>query len=148
MSWLNPPESAYLQHQSARSDRRLALVGGIMALLNIMLAGWNDLWLVTLFIVVPTVGIGAYLVLRHAGSVPTRLFMGAAYMVLAATLIHEGGGKIELHFAIFVLLAFLILYRDWRPIVVAAAVIAVHHLAGAQAQFSGWGIDVFPSSRA
>ncbi len=145
MSWLNPPESAYLQHQSARSDRRLALVGGIMALLNIMLAGWNDLWLVTLFIVVPTVGIGAYLVLRHAGSVPTRLFMGAAYMVLAATLIHEGGGMIELHFAIFVLLAFLILYRDWRPIVVAAAVIAVHHLAGAQAQFSGWGIDVFPS---
>jgi methyl-accepting chemotaxis protein len=117
-----------------------------MALLNVVLAGWNDVWLVVLMVVLPTVGIGAFLVLRHAGSLPTRLFMGAAYMVLAGTLIHEGGGMLELHFAIFVLLAFLILYRDWRPIVVAAAVIAVHHLAGAQAQFSGWGIDVFPST--
>jgi methyl-accepting chemotaxis protein len=36
---------------------------------------------------------------------------------------------IELHFGIFVCLAFLLCYRDWRPIALAAAVTAVHHLS-------------------
>lgn len=35
----------------------------------------------------------------------------------------------ELHFGIFVLLAFLLCYQDWRVIVIAAAVAAVHHLS-------------------
>ncbi|GIX39195.1 MAG: hypothetical protein KatS3mg128_0244 [Silanimonas sp.] len=72
--------------------------------------------------------------------------MGAAFMVLSAGLIQVAGGMIEMHFSIFVLLAFLLIYRDWRPIVLAAAVIAVHHLGFALAQAQGLGLRVFPDT--
>ena len=72
MSWLNPPESAYLQQQSARVDRRLAFVGALMALLNVVLAGWNDVWLVVLMVVLPTVGIGAAVISRSSLRFTTR----------------------------------------------------------------------------
>jgi methyl-accepting chemotaxis protein len=41
-----------------------------------------------------------------------------------------------------VLLAFLLYYRDWRPLVVAAAVIAIHHLAFNYMQAAGLGVYV------
>jgi methyl-accepting chemotaxis protein len=50
-------------------------------------------------------------------------------MGYSALLIHESHGVIEVHFHIFAALAFLLVYRDWKIPVVAAAVIAVHHLA-------------------
>ncbi|MCC7004085.1 MAG: hypothetical protein IT357_18165 [Gemmatimonadaceae bacterium] len=37
-------------------------------------------------------------------------------------------GMIEMHFHIFASLAFLLVYRDWRVVVAAAAAIAVHHV--------------------
>ena len=58
-----------------------------------------------------------------------RCLIGAAFMVLAALQINQAHGLLEMHFGIFALLAFLVYYRDWLPIVVAAATIAVHHLS-------------------
>ena len=49
---------------------------------------------------------------------------------------------LEMHFGIFVSLAFLVYYRDWLPIVVAAAVIAVHHLSFFALQSQGAGVFV------
>jgi methyl-accepting chemotaxis protein len=36
-------------------------------------------------------------------------------------------GRIEMHFHIFGALAFLLLYRDWKPIITGAGLIAIHH---------------------
>jgi hypothetical protein len=41
-------------------------------------------------------------------------------MVFSALTIQQSQGMIESHFGIFTLLAFLLYYRDWRPIVAAA----------------------------
>jgi methyl-accepting chemotaxis protein len=49
-------------------------------------------------------------------------------MVFSALTIQQTQGMIESHFGIFTLLAFLLYYRDWRPIVAAAGLIAVHHV--------------------
>lgn len=49
-------------------------------------------------------------------------------MLISASLIESRMGEIEMHFHIFVALAFLLIFKDWLPIVVGAAVIAVHHL--------------------
>jgi methyl-accepting chemotaxis protein len=49
-------------------------------------------------------------------------------MCLAAAVIHQGHGMIELLFAIFSLLAFLLYYRDWKPLVLGSVVVAVHHV--------------------
>jgi len=49
------------------------------------------------------------------------------FMMFSAVFIDQYHGLIEMHFSVFVLLAFLLFYRDWRPVCVAAAAIAVHH---------------------
>jgi methyl-accepting chemotaxis protein len=137
-------ESTELRRQAAWGDRVLAVVGAVFALVVFIVgAVMGHLGFATM-VVAPTVAVGGWLAWAHAGAVPTRLFMGAAFMVLSAALIHEGHGMVELHFAIFVMLAFLLIYRDWRPIVVAAAVIAIHHVAFAQAQASGVPVLLLP----
>lgn len=50
-------------------------------------------------------------------------------MVLAALIMHFGGGSGEAHFPFFVFTSFLIYYHNWRPIAVACGVIAAHHVA-------------------
>jgi methyl-accepting chemotaxis protein len=50
---------------------------------------------------------------------------------------------IEMHFAIFVLLAFLLYYREVWPILAAAGVIAVHHLVFNYLQVAGLPVYVF-----
>lgn len=55
---------------------------------------------------------------------------GIGLMVFSVLLIHAQQGRIEMHFHIFVALAFLVLYIDWKVIVAAAGFIAVHHAIG------------------
>ncbi len=73
-----------------------------------------------------------------------RCLIGAAFMVLAALQINQAHGLLEMHFGIFALLAFLVYYRDWLPIVVAAATIAVHHLSFFALQQQGAGVYLVP----
>jgi len=146
MSMWRMDESREMRRQAEAADRLLGWVALAFAAVTFAVSVATGSLGVGLLVVLPTVAIGAWLVRAHAGALPTRLFMGSAFMVLAATLIHEGDGLIELHFAIFVMLAFLVIYRDWRPIVTAAAVIAVHHVAFAQAQHSGLAVRIFPDT--
>jgi hypothetical protein len=57
------------------------------------------------------------------------ILLGIAAMGFSALLIHETGGRIEAHFHVFVMLAMMIVFGRMAPLVVAAAVIAVQHLA-------------------
>ncbi|GAC1416347.1 MAG: methyl-accepting chemotaxis protein [Candidatus Velthaea sp.] len=59
-----------------------------------------------------------------------RVVAAAALMLDSGALIASSGGSTAMHFHVFIGLAFLVLYFDWLPIVVAAAVIAVHHVVG------------------
>jgi methyl-accepting chemotaxis protein len=63
------------------------------------------------------------------GRLLTRCLVGVALMLFCALNIQQTHGTLELHFGIFVLLAFLVCYQDWRVIIAAAATIAVHHLS-------------------
>ncbi|WP_333872864.1 methyl-accepting chemotaxis protein [Methylobacter sp.] len=63
------------------------------------------------------------------GTLISRLAMASALVIQIAIQIQVSHGLIEMHFGLFVVLAFLLAYRDWRPIVFAAGLIAVHHLA-------------------
>lgn len=59
-----------------------------------------------------------------------RVYAGALLMVDSAGLIAASGGQIAMHFHVFVVITFLILYFDWLPIAVATVVIALHHVIG------------------
>lgn len=61
-----------------------------------------------------------------AGLTPFMVTVGQ--MLTGALWIHLGAGRLEMHFHVFVSLALLAMYRDWRVVVVAAAVAAVDHL--------------------
>ena len=125
------------------ADRLMLVILLVLGVLSFALAGWFSTWTEALVVTLPTLALGAFLVLTYGGQLLTRLYMGAAFMVLTALHIHQGHGLIELHFGIFVLLAILLFYRDWRVLVVAAAVIAVHHLSFDYLQRAGYGVWVF-----
>jgi hypothetical protein len=55
--------------------------------------------------------------------------IAASGMGISALLIHLCRGAIEMHFHIFIFLAFLIIFGKAWPVLTGAAVIAVHHLA-------------------
>jgi methyl-accepting chemotaxis protein len=78
----------------------------------------------------------AYLFAR--GTLGSRLvitFSQAALIMLHIQLAH---GELEYHFGIFVTLALLLVYLDWRPIVFAAALFAVHHVLFDRLQAAGF----------
>ncbi|WP_303291579.1 methyl-accepting chemotaxis protein [Marinobacter sp. SS5-14b] len=68
----------------------------------------------------------AYVMLR--GTRACSALFAACLMLFSAVMIQAQMGRIEMHFHIFSALALVIIYRDWLPVLVAAGVIAVHHL--------------------
>ncbi|MDY0971463.1 methyl-accepting chemotaxis protein [Siccibacter turicensis] len=65
--------------------------------------------------------------LLFAGRLLSRLWFAFTLMAFAALLIQLGHGETEYHFSVFVLLSALLAWRDWRPLLMAAATAAVHH---------------------
>jgi hypothetical protein len=58
----------------------------------------------------------------------TSISLGIAAMCMCGLLIHLGRGMGEMHFHVFVMLAFLIVFGDPLVLIAAAATIAVHHV--------------------
>jgi methyl-accepting chemotaxis protein len=115
-------------------------------LISLGLAAYNGSWAPALIIGLPALLFPFFIFKTSPGTLLSRLTIGAAFMVFAALNIHQAQGMIEVHFGIFVLLAFLLLYCDWRPLVFAAGVIAVHHLGFNYLQASGFGVFIFPNA--
>lgn len=61
------------------------------------------------------------------GSAASRYAISTAQMLTGALWIHLSGGRIETHFHVFVSLAFLALYRDYRVLIPATLVVVVDH---------------------
>jgi two-component system, sensor histidine kinase and response regulator len=66
--------------------------------------------------------------LTRPGRPSTRFTIAVGQMLMGALLIHLTGGRIETHFHVFVSLAFLAFYRDWRVLVPATIVVALDHM--------------------
>jgi len=79
----------------------------------------------------------AYLFAR--GTLGSRLVMAFSQVCLVALHIQLAKGELEYHFGVFVTLALLLVYLDWRPIVFAAALFAVHHVLFDRLQAAGFG---------
>ncbi len=132
-----------LQNLYARSDRTMLFVIMFLFLFSLALAGWHDTWLLAFTVGGVTAAIPVFLIFMMPGQMITRLTVAVSFMVFSALHIQQAHGVVELHFGIFVLLAFLLYYRDWMVIVAAAAVIAVHHLLFNYLQGAGYPVYVF-----
>lgn len=138
---LNPED--YLRRIYVAGDRTMLAVAWALCLLSLCLASWYDTWLLAFLVSLPiTLGLTVAVWLAP-GSLLTRVLNAVGFMVMAGMIIQQGHGMIELHFGIFVELAFLLYYRDWRVIVLASGVVAVHHGLFDYLQRSGMPVYVF-----
>ena len=118
-----------LIQQQADADRLMTGVVWFLMLISFGMSFWYGSLAVALVIGLPAVVVPTFLTMTLAGTRLSRVAVGAAFMIQSALMIHQSHGMIEFHFGIFVLLAFLLQYRDWLPIITSAAIIAVHHVA-------------------
>jgi methyl-accepting chemotaxis protein len=61
--------------------------------------------------------------------------------------IQQAFGMTELHFEVFVMLAFLSFFRDWKTIAVGTSAVAVHHILFYFVQSSGGGLVIFEEGK-
>ncbi len=136
-----PTRARFFEHYR-KADRIMLALIWLMFLFSLGLAFWHDTLMQAAMI-----GGGTSVVLtalyRAIGSTRVmRCALGAGLMVMAALHINQAQGVIESHFGIFALLAVLTFYRDWLPILVAAATIAVHHVVFHALQHQGFPVFV------
>ncbi len=87
----------------------------------------------------------AYTVYRlMPGSIASRVVIGISFMAYSLIFIQQHFGMIEMHFHIFVSMAFLIRYKDISPVIAASTFTALHHVAFNLAQDNGVEIGGVP----
>ncbi|REL38331.1 hypothetical protein DYD21_06915 [Rhodohalobacter sp. SW132] len=70
----------------------------------------------------------AYMVFSfNPGTLMSRITIGASFMAFSMLFIQQHLGQIEMHFHIFISLAFLIRYKDISPVLAATVTTALHH---------------------
>lgn len=121
------------------ADRLMLFTAAFLLLVALAIGFLTNTWDIGLMVGLPAVLVPFGIYRLAPGSLASRTALACSFMIFSALLIQQMRGQVEAHFTIFVLLAFLLYYRDWRPIVAASAVIAVHHLAFNFMQATGMG---------
>ena len=149
---MNRDRTAGASAMSEGDDREAVYMSGDGLMLGVIAVGLvAAVWIGTQYGRAPTaLWVGVPLVLAAGlvwtfarGSLFARLSMAVLAMVMVALQIHVGVGQNLYHFGVFVTLAILLVYRDWRVPVVGAAVIAVQHALFNELQQAGWGVVCF-----
>jgi len=136
-----PTRARFFEHYR-KADRIMLALIWLMFLFSLGLAFWHDTLVQAAMIGGGTSVVLTALYRAIGGTRVMRCALGAGLMVMAALHINQAQGVIESHFGIFALLAVLTFYRDWLPILVAAATIAVHHVVFHALQHQGFPVFV------
>lgn len=136
-----PTRTRFFEHYR-KADRIMLALVWLMFLFSLGLAFWHDTLMQAIIVGGSTSVVLTLLYRAIGGSRVMRCALGAGLMVMAALHINQAQGVIESHFGIFALLAVLTFYRDWLPILVAAATIAVHHVVFHALQNQGFPVFV------
>ncbi|WP_434213406.1 methyl-accepting chemotaxis protein [[Pseudomonas] boreopolis] len=139
----NDESLPYLRQLAVSADRLFLGLGGLLVFASLVAAAWLGQWWPFLIVALPSLAVAAGQHLLYPGTLLSRCTIALVLMALSALLIHQSGGMAEVHFVVIMAIALLMYYRDWRPIVVAAAAIAVHHLAFFWLQRQGWPLRAF-----
>jgi len=123
-----------------QADRLMLFILWSLFFVSLGLAGMHDTLAWALIVGLPAALVPTALIVRAGGTRLTASAVAVALMVFAGLHIHQASGMTELHFSIFVLLAFLLCYRDWTVIVVAATTIALHHVTFNYLEELGYGV--------
>ncbi|MEW9797947.1 methyl-accepting chemotaxis protein [Alteromonas sp. CYL-A6] len=126
-----------------RSQKIFQVVIAIQWVMSLVIAFMTGEWLPPFLLGLPIVIVPLVLSFQSPGSALARHAMGLGVQLMTALHIHQAYGLIEMHFEIFVLLAFLANYRDWRVIASSTALVAVHHIGFFALQSQGAPVFIF-----
>ncbi|MGU3524828.1 methyl-accepting chemotaxis protein [Enterobacteriaceae bacterium C23F] len=111
-----------------RADRLMLALVWVLWAISLALGVLMAQAVVALISATLLAGLATVASLLMPGRLATRLLFAFILMGFSALLIQLGEGETEYHFSVFVLLSALLAWRDWKPVVMGAVVIAVHHL--------------------
>jgi methyl-accepting chemotaxis protein len=139
----NTAQAAIPEHIASANRFNLFVLCGLFAF-SLALAPWHSTWTLALVVGSLTALIPAMLIVAYPALPFTRHAIATALMVFCGLNIHQGHGRLELHFGIFALLAMLVCYEDWTVIITGAVVIAIHHAWFSYLQNAGYAVFVMP----
>ncbi len=125
---------------SRTADRLMMAALAVSGLIALALGQQFDQLGTALSVGIPLLAVGVAAGTLAGGTLLARLVLACCLMGMTALHIQLGRGTLELHFGVFVTLGMLLVYRDWRPIVAAAGLIAVHHVVFDRLQAAGVGV--------
>ena len=136
---------ASLGQLAADTDRLLARLACVLGAVSLALAGWQGQWGATLMVGLPAVAFVLVQVYLFRGTRLGRVSVAVGLAALATALLHQSSGMAEVRVGAILLVALLLYYRDWLPIVVAGVTLAALHLASVPMQRAGLPLSLFPA---
>ncbi|MBC7602041.1 MAG: chemotaxis protein, partial [Ramlibacter sp.] len=124
---------------SALGDRVLLVATAIAAIASVALGIFFDEARIACTVTAILLGITGAGVFALRGAPALRYVLTFVLVSFIALQIQLSHGMSEFHFGVFVVLAFLLVYLDWRVIVFGAALFAVHHVLFDRLQAAGFG---------
>ncbi len=141
------PNSSTVGNEAIRNHNLFAFILIFQVAMSIAIGFFTDTLVLGLVIGVLVASVPLILGRLQPESAVSRHAVAIGTQLLAALLIQQTMGMTEMHFAVFVMLAFLTVFRDWKIIITGTLVIAIHHVAGFVAQTYGGGIVVFEDAK-
>jgi len=139
--------TAFQTHLLKTDRLMLVVLGGLFAI-SAGIALYLGQWAAFVAVAPACVAVPWLIYKSNPGGVLSRFAVAVAFMLFSALFIDQTHGMLEMHFSVFVFLAILIAYADWRPVLTAAVVIAVHHVGFFFAQAAGMPVFVLPKADA
>lgn len=118
----------------------------VQAFISLIIAYFTNTWFEAILISLATISVPMFLMYKAPFAPITRHAVGIASQLFTALHIQQAYGMTELHFEVFVMLAFLAFYRDWKVILTAVTFVAVHHIGFYFSQSMGAPTYIFEES--
>lgn len=112
----------------SKANKIFAGVLLVQFLIGLFIAAINGSWSEAFLVGIPVVVFPLLLLWKLPDESLTHHVVAIAVQLMVALHVQQTYGLTELHFEIFVLLAFLSFYRDWKVILTSVLVVAIHHI--------------------
>jgi signal transduction histidine kinase/DNA-binding response OmpR family regulator len=136
-------ESAYY----TKAHKMLLKLAALHLLLCAVMAVFTATWILFVLVAIPALLVPWWVCHKYPTALISRLTMAVGFMIFTGLVIQQSGGDLEAHFSYFVMLAGLVVYCDWRPLVAGTIVILIHHLSFVLLQPLDLGFKVFNDTR-
>lgn len=130
-----------------KQSKLFIILLGVLFLESIVMAFLHNTFLEAFIIGLPALVIPIYFMKISEDSNLTKHAAALSTMIFACLHIHQMNGLIEVHFEIFILMAFLIIFSDWKVFISALVLVAVHHLSFYYLQINNVGVYIFDNDR-